>query len=88
MYTISIVFFIMTVTGFGLMGMDKRKAKKHQYRIPEMTLWLVALLGGAVGTYFGMQCFRHKTKHLSFRIGFPILAIIDIILFIKIVGVF
>jgi uncharacterized membrane protein YsdA (DUF1294 family) len=88
MYTISIVFFIMTVIGFVLMGMDKRKAKKHQYRISEMTLWLVAFFGGAVGAYLGMQCFRHKTKHLTFRIGFPALAIIDIILFIKIVGVF
>ena len=60
------------------MGDDKQRAKKHQFRIPEKTLWLVALFGGAVGTTLGMQMFRHKTKHFSFKIGFPLLAIIDI----------
>ena len=76
----------INIVAFSLMGVDKNRAKKHQYRIRERTLWLAALFGGAVGAAVGMYFFRHKTKHLQFKIGFPILAIIDVILFIK--GVF
>lgn len=78
------VYLIMNIAGLLIMGEDKKRAKKHQYRIRERTLWLVALFGGAVGTTAGMQLYRHKTKHVSFKIGFPILAIIEIILFIKV----
>ncbi|MBS4215409.1 DUF1294 domain-containing protein [Neobacillus rhizophilus] len=76
----------INIVSFCLMGVDKSRAKKHQYRIRERTLWLAALFGGAVGATVGMYFFRHKTKHLQFKIGFPILAIIDVILYIK--GVF
>ncbi|WP_284036145.1 DUF1294 domain-containing protein [Neobacillus sp. 114] len=76
----------INIVSFSLMGVDKSRAKKHQYRIRERTLWLAALFGGAVGATVGMYFFRHKTKHLQFKIGFPILAIIDVILYIK--GVF
>jgi uncharacterized membrane protein YsdA (DUF1294 family) len=64
------------------MRVDKNRAIHHEYRISEKSLWLTALLGGAVGTTLGMQLFRHKTKHLSFKIGFPLLAFIELILFI------
>lgn len=64
------------------MGADKKRAQKHQYRISERTLWMVAILGGAVGTTAGMQLYRHKTKHTSFKIGFPFLAGIELILLI------
>ena len=67
------------------MGEDKKRAKRHQYRISERTLWLVAIFGGAIGTTAGMQVYRHKTKHTSFKFGFPILAIIEFIIFIKII---
>ena len=67
------------------MGEDKKRARKHQYRISERTLWLVAFFGGAIGTTAGMQVYRHKTKHTSFKFGFPILAIIEFIIFIKII---
>jgi uncharacterized membrane protein YsdA (DUF1294 family) len=63
-----------------IMGIDKKRAIKHKYRIRERTLWLVAIFGGAVGTTIGMQVYRHKTKHLSFKIGFPLLAIMEIVL--------
>lgn len=66
------------------MGEDKKRAKKHQYRISERTLWLVALFGGAIGTTAGMQIYRHKTKHLAFQIGFPFLAGVELILLIKV----
>ncbi|WP_223591050.1 DUF1294 domain-containing protein [Neobacillus bataviensis] len=77
-------YFIMNIAGLVIMWEDKRRAKRHEYRIRERTLWLVALFGGAVGTTAGMQLYRHKTKHLNFKIGFPILAIIEVILLIKV----
>lgn len=72
------VYLMINIIGFMLMGIDKNRAIKHQFRIRERTLWLVALFGGAVGTTIGMESFRHKTKHLNFRLGFPFLAIVDI----------
>ena len=71
---------IINLVGLIIMKVDKQKAIKHQYRISEKTLWIIAIIGGAVGTTLGMNLFRHKTKHLSFKIGFPILAIIEILL--------
>ncbi|WHY84949.1 DUF1294 domain-containing protein [Neobacillus novalis] len=76
-------FLVMNIVGLIIMGEDKKRAKKHEYRIRERTLWLVALFGGAIGTTAGMQLYRHKTKHLSFKIGFPFLAGIELILFLK-----
>ncbi|MGN1225479.1 MAG: DUF1294 domain-containing protein [Ruminococcus sp.] len=66
---------------FLMMGIDKRKAVRHQWRISEKALFLIALLGGAVGGTAGMYHFRHKTKHILFQCGFPILAILQILLF-------
>jgi len=65
---------------FMMMGIDKQKAKKQQWRIPERTLWSLAIIGGALGVLIGMRFFRHKTKHRSFTIGMPILLIIHIAL--------
>jgi uncharacterized membrane protein YsdA (DUF1294 family) len=79
-----LAFLVMNLWGFFIMGEDKKRAKKHQYRIQEKTLWLVAVFGGAIGSFLAMQLFRHKTKHLSFKIGFPILAIVDLILLLKV----
>ena len=53
---------------FMMMGIDKQKAKKQQWRIPERTLWSLAIIGGALGVLIGMRFFRHKTKHRSFTI--------------------
>jgi len=80
MSTILGVYLIMNLIGLIVMKVDKERAKKHQYRISENTLWLIAVFGGAVGTTAGMQLFRHKTKHVSFKFGFPILAIAEVIL--------
>ena len=54
---------IMNLIGFFLMGIDKRKAVKHAFRIPESTLFIVALIGGSLGSLLGMYVFRHKTRH-------------------------
>lgn len=71
---------IMNIIGFLIMGIDKLKAKKRAFRIPEATLFLVALMGGSIGSILGMYLFRHKTKHKTFTIGMPAILIIQIIL--------
>lgn len=75
-----IVFYIgfANLLGFALMGIDKKKARNREYRIPERTLWGVAILGGAIEPYIGMNTFRHKTKHHSFRIGMPLLILVHV----------
>lgn len=80
----SLVYYILGVNiiTFLLMGIDKRKAIKKQYRIPERTFWVLALLGGSIGIVVGMRLFRHKTKHRNFYIGVPILLIIQFFLLI------
>lgn len=72
---------IMSVVGFYLMGEDKRRAKKHEYRISERTLWLTAIAGGAFAMTIAMYVFRHKTKHVAFKIGFPVVFIIQTVIF-------
>ncbi len=74
--TILTVYLIfMNLLAFLLMGLDKEKARRNRWRIPEKTLFLSAILGGSIGAILGMQVFRHKTKHASFRIGMPCILI-------------
>ncbi len=63
---------------FLLMGRDKRLARSGARRIPEKLLFVLAALGGAVGGPAGMYAFRHKTKHMSFIVGFRVLALLQI----------
>lgn len=69
----------VNMIAFIIFGLDKRKAKKQAYRIPERTFWGLAIMGGAVGIWAGMKSFRHKTKHGAFTVGIPILIIIQLI---------
>ena len=64
---------IINAVGFLLMLIDKRKAVKGKWRIPENVLFGVAFLGGSVGILLGMYTFRHKTKHTTFTVGIPVL---------------
>lgn len=64
---------IMNLAGLVLMGMDKAKARRHEWRIPEKSLFLVSILGGSAGTWAGMYLFRHKTKHWYFVVGMPVI---------------
>lgn len=73
---------VVNIITFYLMRVDKQKAIKNQFRIPERTFFLLSILGGALGTYIGMKIFRHKTKHASFAIGMPILILLNLGLFI------
>ncbi len=61
----------INVAGFVVFGYDKRCAVGHRWRVPERTLFLIALLGGSAGSYAGMVLFRHKTRHWKFRVGIP-----------------
>ena len=69
---------LVNILGFFFMFLDKRKAIKNKWRIPEKTLFLLALLGGSLGTTLGMHTFRHKTKHWYFRLGMPLILIIQV----------
>jgi uncharacterized membrane protein YsdA (DUF1294 family) len=76
------LIIVMNLAGFIIMGMDKKRAKNNNYRISERTLWTIALLGGAVGATTGMNHYRHKTKHAQFKYGLPVLAVLEIGIFI------
>ena len=67
----------MNLLAFAMMGLDKAKAKRGAWRIPEMTLFLVTALFGGLGGTAGMYFFRHKTKHWYFKLGFPALLLIQ-----------
>ncbi|KKB34791.1 DUF1294 domain-containing protein [Bacillus thermotolerans] len=71
-------FVLINMVGYIVMSNDKRKAKKRKWRTRESTLWLLAIIGGAIGCWVAMQTHRHKTKHAAFVYGMPILAIIDL----------
>ena len=62
---------ILNLIGFLFMGLDKFKARKRRWRIPEARLFLLAAIGGSLGIWMGMSVFRHKTKHLAFQLGIP-----------------
>lgn len=81
-----IYLLIINAAGFILMLADKIKAKKHLWRIPEATLFLTAVLGGSAGCLLGMYAFRHKTKHLKFTLGMPLILAAQIVICILILG--
>ncbi|SFM68419.1 DUF1294 domain-containing protein [Methanolobus profundi] len=74
---------LVNIVAFSLMGLDKNKAKKNKYRIPEKTLFMWAIAGGSIGSILGMQLFRHKTRHPSFQIGMPLILVIHIYILIR-----
>lgn len=70
---------VINVITFAVFGIDKLKAVKNRWRVPEKILFLLALLGGSLGAIIGMYSFRHKTKKIAFRIGIPVILIVQII---------
>lgn len=73
---------LINLAAFLLMGIDKFRARRELWRIPEKVLFGSALLGGSVGAIAGMFFFRHKTRHLSFRLGLPVILLLQIVLYI------
>ena len=82
----SIYLLIVNALGFLLMLIDKRKAIRHRWRIPEKTLFLTAAIGGSVGSIMGMYTFRHKTKHIKFTLGMPLILALQILAVVLIAG--
>ena len=74
------VWLIMNLIVFALYGVDKRRAKRGQWRIPERTLLAGTWLLGGVGAYLAMRVFRHKTKHIAFAVSAPAGAVLSIAL--------
>lgn len=81
MYVLGLViyFFIINLFAIFLMKYDKVKAINNQYRVSEKTLFLIALILGGIGIYIGMYLFRHKTKHVKFTVGIPLIIILNIL---------
>lgn len=77
-----IYLFLINAAGFVLMLADKHKAKKNLWRIPEATLLGCALLGGSLGCLLGMHIAHHKTKHLQFSLGLPLIFIVQMLIFL------
>ena len=75
---ILIYFLVMNIITFLLMGYDKHEAKVNQWRISEKALFLFSLFGGSIGGICGMYAFRHKTQKWYFKVGFPLILIIQI----------
>lgn len=79
MHNLIILYAILiNLIAFALMGIDKRRAVRHAWRIPEKTLLLSALLGGSPGALCGMHIFRHKTRHWYFVWGIPAILILQL----------
>ncbi len=74
------LLFANTVS-FVLMARDKQRARRGGWRLQERTLFLWAILGGSLGGLMGMYGFRHKTRHLKFKLGFPLIFLLQVALF-------
>ena len=78
---IVLVFYYLLVNllGFYAMYTDKLRAKKRAFRIPEATMFAIAIIGGSIGCILGMYTFRHKTRHWHFVYGMPIILVLQIL---------
>ena len=74
-----IYLLLINAVGFGVMLYDKYLAKNNLWRIPERTLLGIAAFGGSIGCWLGMYTVRHKTKHLKFTIGIPVILVVQIL---------
>lgn len=83
-----IIAYVIIINIIGLLSMfiDKYRAIKNKWRIPEKTLFLIAILGGSIGSNIGMRLFRHKTKHWYFVFGMPAILIIQLVIIFLVLG--
>ena len=84
------ITYLLIVNALGLLLMlaDKHRAKKNKWRIPERVLMGVGIIGGSIGCIIGMRLFRHKTKHLQFALGLPLILCAQVILIVLILTKF
>lgn len=81
-FVLLLYFVVVNFMGFFAMFLDKEKAKKRAYRIPESTLFTLAIIGGSIGCLFGMYLFRHKTRHWYFVYGMPAILVLQLLLIV------
>ena len=79
---IVVYLLVVNLISFTVMGVDKSKARKRSWRIPESTLFVLALIGGSIGSIAGMHLFHHKTRHWYFLYGMPVILIIQILIIV------
>ena len=72
-------YLLVNLLGFYAMYTDKLRAKKRAFRIPEATMFAIAIIGGSIGCILGMYTFRHKTRHWHFVYGMPIILVLQIL---------
>ncbi|WP_088011678.1 DUF1294 domain-containing protein [Gottfriedia acidiceleris] len=72
---------IVNIVSFAIMGIDKSRAKRKAWRIPERILFLFAIIGGSIGSILGMYYFKHKTKHPKFVFGYWIILFIQFVVY-------
>ena len=72
-------FVAINIVAFFVYGIDKLKAKRNRWRIPESTLLLLAVIGGSVGALLGMKVWHHKTMHKKFTYGIPFIIAVQIL---------
>ncbi len=75
----------VNVASLIMMGVDKRRAIKRAWRIPESTLFVLAIIGGSIGSIIGMHLFHHKTRHWYFLYGMPVILALQIVLILALV---
>lgn len=81
-HSIIITYLVLVnAAAFSLMLTDKQKARKGLWRIPESTLLGIAALGGSIGAILGMYTFHHKTRHIKFTVGLPLILVLQILLY-------
>ena len=75
-----ILYYLIAINiiTFFIYGIDKLKAKKGKWRIPESTLLLLAIIGGSIGAWFGIKVWHHNTLHKKFKYGIPLIVIAQI----------
>lgn len=78
--SITIIIVIINIVTFIIYGIDKYKAKKGKWRIPENSLIGLAIIGGSIGAYLGMRIWHHKTMHLKFKYGIPLIIVIQLVI--------
>lgn len=77
---LGVYLLIVNVAAFAVYGADKLRARQGHWRVPEKTLFLLAIIGGSVGALLGMWCFHHKTRHWYFRYGIPVILVVQLAL--------
>ena len=70
---------VVNAVAFIVYGIDKYRARNAKWRIPEATLLMLAVVGGSVGAWLGMKAWHHKTRHMKFRYGVPVILLLQIV---------